>query len=119
MSYNILSWCASCGKAKSYVAEYGSIPPPMCTCSNSVEIRPAVNTAPPTQFDVTYRYNDLFSTPVYHFARLIPDNMQELEQMIRRVVSEEVGRFFGDKREVKEEEEDESTDETGPFTKRG
>lgn len=103
MRYTVNEWCATCGKAKQYSGVLDNsqdsvtttTPPEMCECNNTISIRP-VNTAPPTQFDVTYRYNDLFSTPAYHFARLIPDSMQEIEQMVRRVVSEELAKAFSD-----------------------
>jgi len=93
MKYTIKEWCATCGKAKQYsgiTSEDGQpTPPEMCGCVDTVSVRP-VNSAPPTTID----YTSFISSPAYIMARLIPEQMQELEKMIRRVVSEELTKMF-------------------------
>lgn len=92
MKYTINEWCAACGKTKQYSGVYSGnesdntiTPPEMCTCNNTVSIHP-MNSVPLTSS--TYYF------PTYHDARLIPENMQELEAMVRRVVSEELAKMF-------------------------
>jgi cytochrome P450 len=47
---------------------------------------------------------------LYMEARLIPENMQELEAMIRRVVREEVSQFFEN-----EQEQEDVAELSSPF----
>ncbi len=93
MSYIVSDLCLICGKAKGYT-RYGisdtDVPPEICTCN---KVLLASNIA----------------HPVYPYVCLIPENMQELETMIRRVVHEEVSVFF-------EEDEEEPENATpSPF----
>lgn len=111
MGYAISSWCATCGKAKSYTTTIDTIDmrdpskvendqPAMCTCNNTVELRPAYTAPNASTIMLNYDYAPTSGDVIYK-ARIM--QMQEIEQMIRRVVSEEVGRFFGGKKEAVEE----------------
>lgn len=95
MGYVISSWCATCGKAKSYTAladtidmrtsgNTGNTQLELCTCTNTVSVLP-VNDPAYAPF-----------SPAYYHARLTPDQMQELEAMIRHVVAEELAKVFQD-----------------------
>lgn len=100
MSYTIASWCASCGKAKTvqYVATRtdtvtptpDETMPELCVCANSIEIRPS--TSPIWSFEDAHRKSHLTS-----------ECMQKLEQMVRRVVAEEISRFL-DHKQLSEQE---------------
>lgn len=75
MSYIVTDYCLVCGKARGwtrYSLNDKGVPPEQCTCTS-------VNSA---------------ASSGYYYARLIPENMQALEAMIRRVVAEELAKVF-------------------------
>lgn len=85
MSYIVSNYCLICGKAKGwtrYSMDATGVPPELCTCISVNNI----------------------ASPMYYPVHFTPENMQELEAMIRRVVAEELAKVLPPEEQEQEEE---------------